>query len=192
MVRIKVQIALLAVVIGLTIPNPAWSGEAGVPLVLQVQLCSKLLAYVQEPPLRQANPLHIGIVVKPHNAESERVGAELKAGFDRLSEIAGRPHEQTIVPLTSAGALVEEFKRQDVMVVYLTPGVDADMAPIASALLGLPILTITAKDSLVDGGALLGFEIVSGHPKMIFNARQAKKQGVVLRAAAMALMRIVE
>ena len=42
------------------------------------------------------------------------------------------------------------------------------------------------------GGVVLGFELVSGHPKMILNLRQAKKQEVVLRAAIIKLMRIVE
>jgi hypothetical protein len=42
------------------------------------------------------------------------------------------------------------------------------------------------------GGVVLGFELISGHPKMILNLRQAKKQEVVFRAAIIKLMRIVE
>ena len=41
-------------------------------------------------------------------------------------------------------------------------------------------------------GVVLGFELVSGHPKMIFNLAQSIRQGVVLRAAIIKLMRIVK
>ena len=75
---------------------------------------------------------------------------------------------------------------------YFTPGLDAEIGPSAAALVGQRVMTIGAVDSFVSSGIVLGFELVSGHPKMVFNLRQAKKQDVVLRAAVMKLMRIVE
>lgn len=51
---------------------------------------------------------------------------------------------------------------------------------------------MAAVDSYVAGGAILGFELVSGRPRMVLNLGQAKKQGVAFRAQVMKLMRIVE
>ncbi len=75
---------------------------------------------------------------------------------------------------------------------YFTPGLDAEIGPSAAALVGQRIITVGAVDSFVSGGVVVGFELISGHPKMILNLRQAKKQDIVLRAAIIKLMRIVE
>jgi hypothetical protein len=78
------------------------------------------------------------------------------------------------------------------MVVYFSPGLDSEVPAIARALQGRRFITIAAVDSYVHDGALLGFELVSGHPKMVFNIAQARKQDVVFRSAVMKLMRLIE
>jgi hypothetical protein len=136
--------------------------------------------------------VRIGIVVKSGKPESLRAGAELKAAFDRLSSVGGRPHEQTMIVWAGAKPLAEQSKSQNLTELYFTPGLDAEAPASAAALVGQRIITIAADESLVPEGVILGFELVSGHPKMIFNLAQARRQEVVLRAAAMKLMRIVQ
>lgn len=172
--------------------SSARADTPGVPLQLQVELSNKVIEYVQEPPVLSLDRIRIGIVVKSSSPESMRAGAELKAAFDRVVTAGGRPHEQSILEWTSAKALAEQAKNRGLVVLYFTPGLDAEIGPSAAALVGHRVMTIGAVDSFVAGGVVLGFELVSGHPKMVFNLRQAKKQEVVLRAAVMKLMRIVE
>jgi hypothetical protein len=170
----------------------ARADTSSVPLQLQVDLSNKVLEYVQEPPVLSLDRIRIGIVVKTSSPESMRAGAELKAAFDRVVMAGGRPHEQSIVDWSSAQALVGQARKQRLTVLYFTPGLDAEIGPSAAALSGQRIMTIGGVDSFVRDGVILGFELVSGHPKMVFNLKQAKKQEVVLRAAVMKLMRIVE
>ena len=170
----------------------ARADEASVPLQLQVELTTKVIEYMQEPPLSSTDRVRIGIVVKPGRPESERAGAELKVAFDRMPATSGHTHEQAILDWSGAKSLVEEARRLKLTVLYFTAGLDAEVAAAARALEGQGLVTITAVDSYVHSGAILGFELISGHPKMMFNLAQAKKQGVALRAAVMKLMRIVE
>jgi hypothetical protein len=163
-----------------------------VPLQLQVELSNKVIEYVQQPPMSSLDRIRIGVVVKTSSPESMRAGAELKAAFDRVVLVGGRPHEQSIVVWSGATALAEKTRTGGFNVLYFTPGLDAEIAGSAAALVGQRIMTIAAVDSFVASGIVLGFELVSGHPKMIFNLRQAKKHEVVLRASVMKLMRIVE
>jgi hypothetical protein len=183
---------LLLALAGLVAWRSALADTASVPLHLQVDLCTKIIEYIQEPALLSLDRVRIGIVVKSSSPESTRAGAELKAAFDRAVMAGGRPHEQSIVEWSSAQGLVDEARSRSLMVLYFTPGLDAEIASSAAALVGRRIMTIGAVDSFVVSGVILGFELVSGHPKMVFNLKQAKKQEVVLRAAVMKLMRIVE
>ena len=183
---------LLLCLAGVAVVGPAWADSPTVPLQLQVELSTKIIEYVQAPAVPSLDRIRIGIVVRTGSAESMRAGAELKAAFDRVGRMAGKPHEQSIVEWSGSKRLAEQARSENLTVLYFTPGLDDQIGPSAEALVGQPIVTIGAVDSFVASGAVLGFELLSGHPKMIFNLRQAKKQEVVLRAAVIKLMRIVE
>jgi hypothetical protein len=170
----------------------AWADSPTVPLQLQVDLSTKVIEYVQEPAVPSLDRIRIGIVVKTGSPESMRAGAELKAAFDRVGNMAGKPHEQSIVEWAGSKRLAEQARIRNLTVLYFTPGLDDEIGPSAQALAGQPIVTIGAVDSFVASGVVLGFELISGHPKMVLNLRQAKRQDVVLRAAVIKLMRIVE
>jgi YfiR/HmsC-like len=166
--------------------------DPSVPLQLQVDLSAKMLEYVQEPPVMSFDRVRIGIVVKPGSPESTRAGAELKVAFDRVGTIGGRAHEQSIVDWSGAAPLIEHARRGALIVLYFTPGLDAEVQVVARSLDGQRLMTIAAVDSYVQDGVILGFELVSGHPKMILNLAQSKRQGVVLRAAVLKLVRILK
>ena len=170
----------------------AWADTPTVPLQLQVELCNKVIEYVQEPAVMSLDRIRIGIVVKTGVPESMRAGAELKAAFDRAVIANGHAHEQLIVEWSNARALADDARSRKLTLLYFTPGLDAEIGPSAAALVGQRVITVGAIDSFVSGGVVVGFELVSGHPKMILNLRQAKKQDIVLRAAIIRLMRIVE
>lgn len=178
--------------VGIALAPAAWGSEMAVPLQLQVELSKKILEYVDVPPFRSVDRVRIGIVVKADRPDSVRAGGDLKIAFDRSTSIAGHDHEQSILEWSGPNRLVEETERRRLTVLYFTPGLDVEVAAVARALVGKPLLRIAAVDSLVQAGAILGFDLVSGHPKMLCNLRQAKAQGVVLKAAVLKLMRIVE
>jgi len=189
--------ALLLLLLAATLSLAELSANAeapAVPLPLQVDLTVKLLEYAQAPsPQAGAGGLmHIGILVKSGSVESQHAGTELKAALGRVARIAGVGHEEITLEWSTAAAMAEQVKSKRLFAVYLTPGLGSDVPSIAYALVGTPVITIGAIDTYVAGGALLGFELTSGRPKMVFNLGQAKRQGVVFRASVMKLMRIIE
>jgi hypothetical protein len=173
----------------LTATFSAAAEEPAVPLQLQVNLTVKVVAYAQEPP---DGILQIGILTKTRSAESLRFATELKAAFDRVDAVANRSHEQAIIEWTGPTSLADEVTHRGLYLLYVTPGLDAEMPEIARGLENVQLITVAATDSYVPSGAILGFELVSGHPRMVFNLNQAKKQNVFFRAAVMKLMRIVQ
>ena len=66
-------------------------------------------------------------------------------------------------------------------IVYLTQGFDGDVDAIREALDGVSVMTCaTVPDYVVRGGAVIGFDLVSGKSKILVNLTQAKKQSVNL------------
>jgi hypothetical protein len=181
------------IAVALSIPMySAHAEEPGVPLQLHVELTAKLIEYAQAPSPQVAGPMRIGIVVKSGSVESSHFGSELMAGLGRIAKIAGLSHEESLITWSNAAALVAEIKRRQLFAVYLTPGLQTETALIARELQGSPVITIAVLDSYVREGAILGFELLSGRPRMVFNLAQAKRQGVAFRATVMRLMRIIE
>ncbi len=82
--------------VGVAVSASAWADTPSVPLQLQVELCNKVIEYVQEPAVMSLDRIRIGIVVKTGVPESLRAGAELKAAFDRAVIANGHAHEQSI------------------------------------------------------------------------------------------------
>jgi len=124
--------------------------------------------------------------------ESQHFASELKATFGRMGTIAGLAHEEAVMTWSNASAFAEEARRRQLFAVYLTPGLRGEIPAIARALEGVQIISVAAVDGYVSGGAILGFELVSGRPRMVLNLPQARKQGVAFRAQVMKLMRIIE
>jgi hypothetical protein len=176
----------------LTIHLASMADEPAVPLQLQVDLTVKVMEYVQQPPIRSGDVVRLAIVVKSSNAQSTHFGAELKAALDRVDTIAGLPHEQILLEWIGPSQLVDEIARSKLAIVYVAPGLDSEIPVIAQAVQGIQLVTVAAVDSYVRGGLILGFELVSGRPKMVFNLTQARQQSVVFGSAVMKLMRIVE
>lgn len=170
----------------------ARADEPAVPLQLQMDLTLKVIEYAQQPSIRSGDVVRVAILVKASGAQSTHFGAELKAALSRVDTIAGLPHEETLLEWTDPTRLVDEIVRTKIAVVYVAPGLDSEIPAIAQAVQGIQLITVAAVDSYVQSGIILGFELVSGRPKMIFNLKQARQQTVVFGSAVMKLMRIVE
>ena len=185
--------AILLLAAALTLPaSSAYAEDPAIPLQLQADLTAKLIEYAQTPSAQGLSVMRIGIVVRNGSVESQHFGTELKATFARMASIAGLPHEEAIITWSNPAAFAEEVRRRQLFAVYLTPGMRGEIGAIARGLEGAPVISVAAVDSYVAGGAILGFELVSGRPRMVLNLAQARKQGVAFRAQVMKLMRIVE
>ena len=185
--------ALLLIAVAVSWPvSSAIAEDPAIPLQLQAELTAKVVEYAQTPSSQGLGVMRIGILVRTGSVESQHFASELKATFGRMGTIAGLAHEEAVMTWSNASAFAEEARRRQLFAVYLTPGLRGEIPAIARALEGVQIISVAAVDGYVSGGAILGFELVSGRPRMVLNLPQARKQGVAFRAQVMKLMRIVE
>jgi hypothetical protein len=154
---------------------------SAVPLGLQAELTAKLAAHDKAMPGRAGSILKVAILTKKGNAESASTAAHLQAAFASLDAIAGLPHQEQVVAFVDAPSLASLIKTQSLAIVYLTQGFDGDVDSIRSALDGVSVMTCaTVPDYVARGGAVIGFDLVSGKSKILVNLPQAKKQSVNL------------
>jgi hypothetical protein len=152
-----------------------------VPVGLQAELTAKLAAHDKGMPARAGSALKIAILIKNGNAESASSATHLQAAFAGLGAIAGLPHQEQVVDFTDAAALAALVKAESFAIVYLTQGFDPDVESIRTALDGVSVMTCaTVPDYVARGGAVIGFDLVSGKSRILVNLPQAKKQSVNL------------
>src|SRR5262245_39034542 len=194
MSRVPIRVLVLALfVLAFGAAMPASAEEVSVPIGLQVDLLVKVAAYDRNLPPRAGDRVRLAILTKPGNAESERAAAQMEKALGAKQAIANLPHEETIQPFSDSAALVKLCRSKRLSIVYLAPGFsDEEIASMAKALDGVDVLTASTVASFVPKGIVLGFDLVSGKPKLLVHLGQAKRQKVDLSAEILKLMRVYE
>jgi hypothetical protein len=164
---------------------------SGVPSDIQAELIGKLESYDRTFAARAGPVAHVLIVDHPGNAKSEVSAGDMKAALGRVDRIGGLPHQDSVLAYTSPDALAQRCKDEHVAVVYVTPGFDDDVDAIKAALSSVNVLTIAANSDYVPHGIVLGFELVSGKPRILLNLEQARRQSVDFSSDLLRLMRVI-
>ncbi len=166
--------------------------EPSVPLKLQAELLGKVVTYDRNAAGRAGDKHRILIVINAADADSKNAASEIERYFRRLATIGELPHQESVTVFKSAAALVSEIKAQRTTLVYLTPGLSSEAASIAHALVGSSVLSVSAISRDVTNGIVLGFDLVSGKPKLWINLTQARQQGVDFQAQFLRLAKVVQ
>ena len=186
----KKTLGALAVLLSLLSGTVGSAQEVGVPASLQAELLAKLEAYDRKFAVRAGTTARVLILVEPGNAKSELSANEMLSALKRLTSIGGLPHQEAIIPYTSAATLAQRCTAERVSIVYVAPGLDGEISAIGAALSNLSILTVGALTSYVRQGIVLGFELESGRPKIVINLEQARRQSVDFSSNVLRLMRV--
>ena len=163
-----------------------------VPVRLQAELLSKVVAYDRSFAARAGARALVFVVVKPGSAESEHTGEQLEAELRVLSDIGGLPHVEETVHYTSARALADLVKTRGPAVVLFSSDLGDQVEPIARALDGLPVLSVGVSAAYVPRGAVLGYDVESGKPKLVVHLGQARRQRVAFRPELLRLARVIQ
>src|SRR5690348_15261099 len=83
----------------------AHAEEPSIPVRLQAGLMAKIAVYDRNMPARAGELLRIGILTKTDNADSVRVANEMIRALGDMGEIAGLPHEESIIGYANAATL---------------------------------------------------------------------------------------
>jgi hypothetical protein len=164
--------------------------SSAVPADIQAALLAKLARYDRNFPARAGDVVHVLLVVKTGSARSEVSAAEMKSALSRIDRIGGLPHRETVSSYPGASKLAERCRAERVAIVYLAPGLDGDLGEIKTALSSLDVLSVAAVPDQVPQGVVLGFELASGAPKLLFNLNQARAQHVDFPADVLRLMKV--
>ncbi len=188
----RLCIALVVVLAGLALARVTDAEELAVPAKLQAELLGKVAGYDKNLASRAGDKVHVLVVVKPGDESSVSTGAHIERELRALPDIGGLPHDEATTGFAGADALAKTITQSRISIVYLTPGMRDDLEPIARALATVKVLSVGAFGDYVPRGAVLGFDLVSGKPKLAVNLPQAKKQGVEFRAEVLKLMKVYE
>ncbi len=185
--------ALLTTVIALlTVAELGRADDQLVPIQLEAQLFAKVLTYDKNYPDRAGSMARVLLVMKQDHADSVRVAFQMQSALRPIPPIGGIAHEEILVPFGNAAALAELVRTSGAAAVFFGPGFGDDIDAIRTALDGINILTAGSVPDYVPHGIVLGFDIVSGSPKLLVHLTQAKRQHVALRAELLRLARIFE
>lgn len=162
------------------------------PVSLQAELLAKVAGYDRRLPARAGDVVHVLIVTRPGDADSARIAAQMELALKGRSDIGGLPHDEATAAYAGASTLGQTVRMRRISIVYLTPGLRDEIGAIARALEGVSVLSVASAAEYVPKGVVLGFDLVSGKPKLTVNLTQAKKQDVAFRAEVLKLMRVYE
>jgi hypothetical protein len=190
--RLQIFLALLSFLALAFLSDRVRAEESTLPTAIQVELLVKVASYDRNFLQRAKDRAKILIVSKPGNGDSARAADQIQAALSRAPNIAGLPHEETIMPFTGAAELAAVCKAQGVAIVFFTQGFRGDIESIRAALDGVDVLSATSIPEYVPAGIVLGFDIAAGRPQLLANLGQARRQNVALRADVLRLMKVFE
>ena len=191
--RPKGVLAALLCVAALLFASTDRAEEVSVPVAIQAELLVKVAAYDRNLPARVGDRVLVLIVTKSGDADSARVASGMATELGSKALIAGLAHEESVAPFTDAASVAATCKGRHVGIAYFTPGFsDDEIVSIARALDGADVLTAAALPAFVPKGIVLGFDLVSGKPKLLVHLGQARRQHADLAADVLKLMRVYE
>ena len=189
--RKRLALLLLALSVAVS-ADVAGADDIPVPYELQAQLLSKVLTYDRSLNGRAGDRVHGLLVGKPAVPTSMPAIRQMRQALGGLDNLGALPHDEEIVEFTTPAELAERCKANKVSLVYLGPGFHGDVEAIRAALEPFSIMTVSANPDDVPRGIVLGFDLISGRPKLIVHLTQARRQRVDLTAEVLKLMRVIE
>jgi len=187
--------AVAALALGLAVTATGAGARADstiVPLGLQVQLVSKVADYDKTLPGRESGVVRVLVVERAAAPESASAAAHALNALSNIDRIAGLPHEDALVEFSDAAALASVCRARGASILFVTPGLADAYESIAAALVGVPVLSVSATVSGVAKGIVLGFDLVGGKPKLFVSLSATRKQGVRLSPDVLKIATVIE
>lgn len=188
--RMMVAIVLLYVCL-LRCPLRLYAEEVTVPLSMQVQLLTLVADYDKGFAERARGRTKI-VLLTSKSPDSERALTQVQTALAQIGQIGGQPHEESTVVFESGAALSALCRTSGISIVFLMPGLQNNIAEIKRSLDGLDVLSVASIGSYVHQGIVLGFDVVSGKPKLLVNLEQAHSQKISFKSELLKMVRVVD
>jgi hypothetical protein len=165
----------------------AFADTVPVPASVQATLTAKLLAYDRGLPARANGVVKILVLIDPSEGQSKKIANEFASAMKSRGSIGNLPVEVETANFDSATSVAARIKKDRTAAVYLSSGLARSAEAVATALKGVDVMTVAAEPSAVIRGIAVGFDLLSGQPKILVNLSQAKTQNVQLPASVLSL-----
>ena len=165
--------------------------EISVPVQLQAHLVSKISAFDRNFAARSGGSARILVVENSADDESVDVGSQFASALAGIHKVAGMDAQIDTLLFTSAGALAERCRAQRTSLVFLSTNLEKEMGAIGIALSGVDVLSVGATAEYAARGAVVGFDLDEGKPRIVLNLARAKAQNVSFRAELLKLSHLV-
>jgi hypothetical protein len=184
---------LFALALTLAIARRATSEEEGVPVAVQASLLSKVAAYDRNLAARANGRVHVTIVAKPHDIASDRTAVAVQNALALMPTIAGLSHSEDRFDSADPAEIERTLRSRHPTIVYLAPGFeDGETRAIVRGMTGTDVLSVAGSPGYVPQGIVLGFDLVSGRPKLLVHLTQARRQNVDLTSEVLKLMKVYQ
>lgn len=168
---------------------PSTARSAPLPVTLQAELIVKIAGY--EKGLRERAGDNVRtLVVARDTADDAQWSQRIRTSLGEASTIAGLPHSEVAATYSGPADLVAAIKAQRAAVVVVSGSLGNEVEGIRAALDGVDVLALAPDAELVRRGIVLGFELVSGKPRLFFNQSQATRQRISMSTDVMKLMTV--
>jgi hypothetical protein len=185
------HVAALLLLLALTTPRASRAEGVAVPIAIQAKLLVKVAAYDRNLRARAHDKVRVLVLSPKGNIDSSRTAGTFRRHMSDIPHIAGLPHEESTATFSNGATLARKCREERIAIVYLTQGFsDEDIAGIVNALSGTSVLTAGADAGFVPKRIVLGFDTVSGKPKLLFHLSQARAQHVDVSTPVLRLMRL--
>jgi hypothetical protein len=166
--------------------------DVPVPVPLQMDLLVKVAGYDRNLPARARGVVRAVVLMKREHAQAKLIGEQALRALEGKS-VNNLPTEASGYVFNDGPDLAERVQNGRTSILYAAPGFGArELATIARSLSGLSVLSSGATLELVQAAVALGFDLVSGKPKLLVNLRRAKEQGVDLSSQVLKLAKVLE
>lgn len=166
--------------------------DLALPAEIEARLSARAASYERTLSSRAGKKVVIAIVMRASDQDSVRAASQLDTAFRDVGPINNLEHEDFVVPWKDGPTLRDVCAQRNVSIVFFAPGLDRELDAALNAIQPLRALTVAGALSYVKRGVILGFDLVSGRPKLVINLAMARKQGLDFRAELLRLVTVVE
>jgi len=166
--------------------------ESGAPLTLQALLLARVCNYDRNFKARAGSVAKVLVMHRRGDPDSTFEGTGLAKAIADLHDIGGLPFNVEEAGFGDAESLAKRCRADKIAILYLTVGLEADTARIATALANVGVLTVGSSARHAENGAVIGFGVEEARPKLVINLKQAAAQNVKFKAEVLALARLIQ
>ncbi len=187
-------LALSALAVLLLLGRPA-AAAADPATDKQALVLVRVLAYDRHVARRAGRQVVIGVIRDDDDPTSRRAAGAMAAALRTVSKgltVAGRP--VTVVELAAGELLSDRLRDLEVTAIYLSPGLDDELARITAAARARPCLTFSDRPSYLRHGlaVVLGTDAEKRRITIQIDLAAATAQGAKLAAELLRVAEIVK